>query len=160
MTMIKKICAVAALSFTSLTAFAQGTLLIKVHYSGSNYTVESVKHIDEVFPPFKRINPRADDLIFRLSNSEDVVMGEGRIDNPAVIRGVLVGDEDASSEGHMSFIDDSDGYFLLRYPYEQGMQFLQLMNAEDSLQAKSVRAAPGSSSSSNKIDLTTFLLKE
>lgn len=157
MNMIKKICAVASLSLISLGALAQGTLLIKVHYSGSNYTVESVKHIDKELPPLKKVSQRADDLIFRLSNASDQVMAEGRIDNPAVIRGVLVDGENADSEGHMSFVDDNDGYFLLRYPYEQGMQFLQLMKAEDLLQARSVRAAPVSGSENNKIDLTPFI---
>lgn len=161
MKIFNKLCSAVVLSVASFSVFAQGTLLIKVHYSGTNYTVESVKHIEQNLPAFKKLNPKADDLIFRLSNASDDLLGEGRIANPALIHGVLSDEEGVDHEGHKSYVDDKDGYFMLRYPYEEGMQFLELMEAQDVAVMKGVRAAPSAyAAPALKINLAPFISSE
>lgn len=149
---IKIISLLAALLAAPLNALAEGTLLIKIYYSGGNYAVESVRHIEQTLPPMKNLSERAEDLIFRISNADDQILGQGRIDNPRKVRGLLNQSEHADHQGHQPYEDDKDGYLMLRYPHSDGMKFLELFEAAQADDKSGGSAAPAA-----KIDLSPFM---
>lgn len=146
---IKFLVTALVMVLVSLTASAQGTLLIKVHYVADQYNVVSVKHIDQNLPAFNQSNEK-DDILFTISDDLDAVLAEGRIQNPGTIRGVLSHGVDVDHDDDHEQRAQEEGYFMLRYPYESGMRFLQLIkaNQENHIQH---RSAPV-----QKIDLAPF----
>lgn len=155
--------AAVAVCATSISAMAQGTLLIKMHFKGDDYTVSSVKHIEQSFPAFINSGDRAEDLAFRLSNSDNETLGEGSISDPRVMHGVLTEDGNVDDASHTDVLAE-EGYFLVRYPYAEGMQFLELLTAAD---MNKVQSAPTEDDEVvsrgdlhiKKIDLAPFITK-
>ena len=147
MNLLNKVMTSALLLCSSMVTLAQGTLLIKVHYQGEQYDVVSVKHIPQTLPSSTSSHEKGDDVLFRFSDDLDATLAQGRIQNPKQVRPVLMHGED---DDHVSK-DDAEGVFMLRYPYQEGLRFLQLMDVNN-LQSERAMPAP-----TPKIDLQSFI---
>ena len=151
MIFFKKLILPVLLSVVALSAVADGTLLIKVHYQGEQYDVVSVKRIPQTFNSFQSSSEASDDVMFRFSDNLDTTLAEGRVKNPRQVHPVLFDglnvDQDHTHENQNA----SEGIFMLRYPYKEGLRFLQLMDVKQD-NTPSFRSAPAV-----KIDLDSYL---
>lgn len=108
---------------------ASGTIMIEVAYEDESYSIERAWTIEEVFPStIQGVVKSEDDIIIELKDSNGTVVDELRIENPRTVRGILP--EIANEEGHEN-IKEKKGSFILRYAYDEGLTYLNIINSSD-----------------------------
>ncbi|NRB40745.1 MAG: hypothetical protein HRU20_20125 [Pseudomonadales bacterium] len=107
---------------------ANKTLMLQVAYSDNSYHIIDAWVLNEKLPETKSISTNAQDLVFILKNQSGEMMGQGRINNPNILRGILAEEYDGESHSQQAL---QESVFVLRYPYTEGMQVLSLMKAEN-----------------------------
>ncbi len=146
MKLFLNMCKVTLLTLTTLSAFfisavslsappeealqnSNKTLMLTLQFKQNDYTVLAAQVIDQKLPA-RYVNPQQADLLeFHLKNLQGDILGQGKIANPHVLRGVLHEHENGEPHGQQ-ILDDST--FVVRFPYVEGMHVLGLL--QDSLQ--------------------------
>ncbi len=100
------------------------TLILTLQYAHDNYEVLNAQVINEKLPA-RHVNATDNELLnFHLKNLQGDILGQGKIANPHVLRGVL--EEHGSDQAHgQQTLQHST--FVVRFPYVQGMQVLGLL---------------------------------
>mgnify|MGYP000709067838 CR=1 FL=1 len=105
------------------------TLMLTLQFKQGDYTVLDAQIMNEKLPALY-VNPQHTDLLeFNLKNLQGDILGQGKIVNPHVLRGVLHEYENSEPHGQQT-LDDST--FVVRFPYVEGMHVLGVL--QDSLQ--------------------------
>ena len=105
------------------------TIMIEVAYEGEDYKIVKAWLVEKTFPATKKVIVKSeDDIVIELKDKNSTVVDEIRIENPRIVRGVF--SEEENEEGHENFKDTS-GSFIVRYPYEKGLQYLNIVNAKE-----------------------------
>ena len=130
------------------------TLILTVQYQQGVYSVINAMLVDGTFDERKSSATQEDNLVFNLKNQQGELLGQGRINNPNIVRGVFdeQGQEGAHSEQYME-----DSVFVVRYPYREGMQVLSLMKEEDLLNQFSGRSRNTASKPAVEIDFSNMI---
>lgn len=109
--------------------FATGTIMIEVAYEGENYSIKRAWSIEQTFPPtIQGAVESKDDIVIELKDKNGTVVDELRIENPRIVRGILP--EITNEEGHENMKKEK-GSFVLRYEYDEGLKYLNIINAEE-----------------------------
>jgi len=109
--------------------FASGTIMIEVAYEGDKYRIIRAWTIEQTFPPtLQGVIKSKDDIVIELKNKNGKVVDELRIENPRIVRGIL--SEIDNEEGHTN-IKNNKGSFVLRYAYDDGLKYLNIINADE-----------------------------
>ena len=105
------------------------TLILTLQFKQGDYSVLDAQVINQKLPALY-VNPQQADLLeFNLKNLQGDILGQGKIVNPHVLRGVLHEHETGESHGQQT-LDNST--FVVRFPYVEGMHVLGVL--QDSLQ--------------------------
>jgi len=115
----------------SSAAEEEKTLMLKIEYVNESYEVMDAWLVAGKLPERKSVNSNGEDLVFTLENKQGDLLGQGRMTNPAILRGVLAEKYDGVAHSEER---QPQAIFILRYPYSEGMQILSLMKAQDLLQ--------------------------
>ena len=134
-------------------AFAnQGTLMIEVSYTENGYAIERAWKIKQIFPAtVASSGDSKSDILIEFKDSSKTVVETIQIENPRIIRGVL--DEDSIEKGRDNILINK-GTFIVRYPYNSELKYLNIVNSKqeisvkDNIEVKNVLTAP-----SNVIDM-------
>ena len=119
---------------------AAGTIMIEVAYEGQEYKVMRAWTVEQNFPPtLQGVVKSKDDILIELKNKNGKVMDVLRIENPRIVRGIL--SEVDNEEGHEN-IKNQKGSFILRYRYEEGLKYLNIINANEINVGKSLAPTP------------------
>lgn len=114
----------------------QQTLILTVAYEKGDYQVMDAQVVNAVFPV--RLSKSARQLAFALKNKQGEVLAGGSVDAPQTLRSVL---GQGGEHGH-DWLEQDSGAFVVRYPYQQGMAVLSLIEKQNGAGARSVQAVP------------------
>ena len=118
------------------------TLMLKVQYADNTFAVIDAWVLNEKLPERKARGSAEQGFVFMLKNKSGDMMGQGLVTNPNVLRGILKEHGENESHGEQQL---EESIFIVRYPYQKGMNVLSLMKAEDlvtELNAVAGRSAP------------------
>lgn len=130
------------------------TMMIKMNFQGDSHTVDKAWLVDGEFGGLEPAVHRDSDLRFVVTDSAEELQKSLRIANPSVLRGVLP--EYGGSGGHEQ-LELSEGGYILRYPYKQGMHFLTVLGASAQLEGSSGSSKPRAVPR-QRIDLSGFIV--
>jgi hypothetical protein len=102
------------------------TLILTLRGHDGVYEVIDAQIVDRVIPPRIARLERRDDLHFQLKDNNGNLLGQGSISNPVALRDVHSMD---GKEQHTE-IQQRDAVFVLRYPYDEGMSVLSMINGD------------------------------
>lgn len=115
------------------------TLMLKVSYEQGHYEIIDAWLVDGQFK-LKKGNKNKDSILFDLKNKQKESLGSGSVQNPNILRGIF--EEHSTSSPH----DEQEiaGEFIVRFPYEEGMEILTLIPVKDLLNnvASGLQSAP------------------
>ena len=148
------LCKVSALALTTITGVllsamslsappeikiqnSHKTLILTLQYSHNEYEVLNARVLNEKIPARFLNGAKADLLAFHLKNSLGQILGQGKITNPHVLRGILQEHHNEQTHGEKTLQDST---FMVRFPYVEGMQVLGLLEPS---QPSSSRARSG-----------------
>jgi len=124
---MKKIFFGIVISFQLLAE--SGTIMIEVAYEGDNYSISRAWKIEKKFPPTLGNFVKSDkDIMINIKDKKGDVIDVLRIENPRIIRGIL--SENENEEGHRN-IQNEKGSFIVRYRYDKGLKYLNIINASE-----------------------------
>jgi hypothetical protein len=126
--MLKKITAIllVVLGISSCASADDRTLILTLRGHDGVYEVIDAQVVDRVIPPRVALVERSDDLHFQLKDNKGKTLGQGSIGNPAPLRDVNSID---GKEQHTE-IQQRDTVFVLRYPYDEGMNVLSMIKGD------------------------------
>ena len=105
----------------------EGTVMIEVSYEENQYKIERAWKIDDTFPStLETVSISDNDIVIKIKDENSTVVGELRLSNPKIIRGVFA--EYSELGGHVDTLKKK-GSFILRYPYKKGLKYLKIINA-------------------------------
>jgi len=108
---------------------AAQTIMIEVGYEREKYHIEKAWLIDKDFPATKTsVVEQKDDIVIELKNKNGTIVDQIRIENPRILRGVFP--QEGNVGLHENF-KDTNGTFIVRYPYKKELQYLNIVNAEE-----------------------------
>ena len=108
---------------------AAQTIMIEVGYEGEKYHIEKAWLIDKDFPATKTsVVEQKDDIVIELKDKNGTVVDQIRIENPRIVRGIFP--QEGNVGLHENF-KDTNGTFIVRYPYKKELQYLNIVNAEE-----------------------------
>jgi len=113
------------------------TLILTLQYSHNEYEVLNARVLNEKIPARFQNGAQADLLAFNLKNGQGQILGQGKIANPHVLRGILQEHNNEQSHDEKTLQDST---FMVRFPYIEGMQVLGLLEPS---QPSSSRARSG-----------------
>ncbi len=137
------------------SAYAAGTLLIKVRFDAQQYEVVSVKHLSQTLPEFVHHQNQEQDIQYRLMDSLDNTLLNGSLANPAIMRGVLSKSNVNQDDAHNTITMPS-GIFMLRLPHQKGMRFLQLFNEKNTNTNSQMARSLDANNKIKKFDLLQY----
>lgn len=114
------------------------TLILTIENNLGTYQVLDAQVVTGNIPPRKTIGEQERDLLFYLKDQHGYVLGTGIIAHSQTIRGVL---EEGSDHSHGEYAQEKS-VFVLRYPYEQGMAIISLIEQSKSPMARSAGSVP------------------
>lgn len=126
------------------------TLILTIENNMGSYQVLEAQVVSGNIPPRKIIGEQERGLLFYLKDQHGYVLGQGSLSVSNSIRGVL---EKGSDHQHGEYEQDKS-VFVLRYPYEQGMEIISLIEQSSASMARSMGAAP-----SQQLDFSSKLKK-
>ena len=116
---------------------AQTLILTIENYMGA-YQVLDAQVVDGDVPPRKVMDKQEVELLFYLKDQHGFVLGQGESGISHGIRGIL---EEGSEHAHGEYQQEKT-VFVLRYPYEKGMEIVSLIEKSDGPVARSAGAVP------------------
>jgi len=106
-----------------------GTILIEVSYKGEEYNITRAWKVEKEFPStVGTFSDSEEDIIIKLKDSNGTVIEKLRVENPRMVRGIL--SEESTEGGHENFLN-KEGSFILRYPYHEGLKYLNIINVKE-----------------------------
>lgn len=114
------------------------TLILTIQFNMGEYEVLNAKVVDGKIPSRKTMAQDEVQLLFYLKNEHGFVLGQGQVDNPNTLRGVFAqGEEQAHGE-----YQQMQSVFVVRYPYQQGMEVIALIEESNQTMARSASTVP------------------
>ena len=114
------------------------TLILTIQFNMGEYEVLDAKVVDGKISPRKTMAQDEAQLLFYLKDQHGFVMGQGQLDNPNTLRGVFApGEEQAHGE-----YQQTQSVFVVRYPYQQGMEVIALIEESNQPMSRSASAVP------------------
>ena len=116
------------------------TLILTIQNDMGAYQVLDAQVIVGDIPARKNMDKEEVALLFYLKDQHGSILGKGETGISSLIRGVLEeGDYDGHHHGEYK---QEKSTFVLRYPYEQGMEIISLIEKSDGPQARNAGAVP------------------
>ena len=126
---------------TILPMFANsGTIMIEIAYKGEQYNIIRAWKIEQTLPcTMSTFKESDDDIIIKIKDKNASVVGEIRVNNPKIVRGILP--QNNNSQGHKNIIKNK-GTIIVRYPYKEGLKYLNIINAKESSDGNKLKRTP------------------
>ena len=103
-----------------------GTVMIEISYKGEDYQIVRAWKIEQRFPPtLQSMVKSEDDILVEIKDKNGDIVEVLRLENPRLVRGILA--EKKSSEGHENIMKE-EGVFTVRYTYNEGLKYLNIIN--------------------------------
>lgn len=127
------------------------TLIITLRYSDDRYQVMNASVVNGNIPTKANHHLESGDLSVSFNTKDGEKISESMIENPFILRGILSNIE--SHEGHQTQVT-SESTFVIRAPYQQGVEVMNIIKKENTIQGRSLTP---SKPNSHSISLTEHL---